>query len=51
MKFTAINHNFIRILEKRSPAITEESRDITSQLKSCPLLYNCTKNHTWRVFL
>jgi len=29
-----------------SSAIAEKPRDALSQLKSCPLLHNCTKNHT-----
>jgi len=30
-----------------SSAIAEGPRDALSQLKSCQLLHNCTKNHIW----
>jgi len=30
-----------------SSAITEGPRDALSQLKSCQLLHNCTKNRIW----
>jgi len=30
-----------------SSAIAEGLRDALSQLKSCQLLHNCTKNHIW----
>jgi len=30
-----------------SSAIAEGPRDVLSQLKSCQLLHNCTKNHIW----
>jgi len=30
-----------------SSAIAERLRDAVSQLKSCQLLHNCTKNHIW----
>jgi len=32
-------------LSARSSAIAEGPRDALSQLKSCQLLHNCTKNH------
>jgi len=32
-------------LATSSSAIAEEPRDALSQLKSCQLLHNCTKNH------
>jgi len=30
-----------------SSVIAEGPRDALSQLKSCQLLHNCTKNHIW----
>ena len=30
-----------------SSAIAKGPRDALSQLKSCQLLHNCTKNHIW----
>jgi len=41
-KFTAAE-NF----KTSSSAIAEGPRDALSQLKSCQLLHNCTKNHIW----
>jgi len=32
---------------KSSAAIAEGPRDALSQLRSCQLLHNCTKNHIW----
>jgi len=34
-----------------SSAIAEGPRDALSQLKSCQLLHNCTKNHIWLEWL
>jgi len=34
-------------LTSSSSAIAEWPRDALSQLKSCQLLHNCTKNHIW----
>jgi len=35
------------VIYKYSSAIAEGPRDALSQLKSCQLLHNCTKNHIW----
>ena len=39
--------NFGPLTTTSSSAIAEGPRDTLSQLKSCELLYNCTKNHIW----
>jgi len=40
-------HHLLATVCTSSSAIAEGPRDALSQLKSCQLLHNCTKNHIW----
>ena len=44
---TVLSERARREWKTSSSAIAEEPRDALSQLKSCQLLHNCTKNHIW----
>jgi len=45
MAFSPVSR-YVKIITSSS-AIAEGPRDTLSQLKSCQLLQNCTKNHIW----